>query len=75
MTQPSMLRMIGNHFHRLWHGDPERAELLRAEQAAIAAANPYPALNIDRQTDSTKPYNGIPVPMGASLEPGADFLG
>jgi hypothetical protein len=70
-----MLHIIGNHFHRLWHGDPERAGLLRAEQAAIAAANPYPTLNIDRQTDSTKPYNGISFPMGASLSLGADFLG
>jgi hypothetical protein len=48
---------------------------MRAEWAAAAAARPYPTLNIDRQTTSTNPYNGRPVPMEASLEPGADFLG
>ena len=70
-----MLRVIGRRFYRLWYGDPERAERLRAEQAAASAANPYTTLNIDRQTDSTKPYNGMSVPIEASLSPEADFLG
>lgn len=80
MAQPSMLRIIGRHFYRLWHGDPERDEQLRIEWAAAAeawnAAHPWPLLE-DFQWDRSKPYGGQPVPKEAlvtGVEPNGGFL-
>jgi hypothetical protein len=80
MDQPSILRIIGRHFYRLWYGDPEREEQFGAklaEEDAWKAAHPWPTSLEDFAWDRRKPYSGQPVPKEALLEgvrPGEGFL-
>jgi hypothetical protein len=80
MEPLSVLSITYRHFHRLFFGDPERAERRRVEDAARDAwneAHPWPKTLEDFLWDQSQPYCGQPVPKEAlfeGVEPGRGFL-